>query len=96
MNSDDFIRISRMLVTEYVSPSEDGHILLDFINETTFVVWSSKTLNNNKALIGTTTGEGLYFEATYNGDKEELYLDVYKKEENQAYDMRNEKIKLIK
>lgn len=96
MDSDNFIRIARMLVTDYVSPTEDNYISLDFINETTFVVWSSKTLQNNKALIGVNIGEGLYFEVTYNGDKEELYLDAYKKEENQAYSLKDEKIKLLK
>lgn len=33
--------------------------------------------------MGTATlSDGLYFEATYSGDKKELYLDAYKKEKN--------------
>lgn len=48
-----------------------------------YVVWLTKVLQNNKALISTNiSGDGLYFEVTYNGDKKELYLDVYKKREN--------------
>ena len=46
----------------------------------TFVVWSCKTLQNYKLLASTTiSGDGIYAEYTYNGDKQELYEDVYKK-----------------
>lgn len=46
----------------------------------TFVVWSCKTLQNYKCLVSTTVpGDGIYVEYTYNGDKQELYEDVYKK-----------------
>ena len=45
-----------------------------------FVVWSCKTLQNYKCLVSTTVpGDGIYAEYTYNGDKQELYEDVYKK-----------------
>lgn len=45
-----------------------------------FVVWSCKTLQNYKALLSTTVSEdGIYAEYTFNGDKGELYEDVYKK-----------------
>lgn len=48
-----------------------------------FVVWSCKTLQNYKALLSTTvSGDGIYAEYTYNGDKQEMYEDVYKKLEN--------------
>lgn len=46
----------------------------------TFVVWSCKTLQNYKLLASTTiSGDGIYAEYTYNGDKQGLYEDVYKK-----------------
>lgn len=45
-----------------------------------FVVWSCKTLQNYKALLSTTvSGDGIYAEYTFNGDKGELYEDVYGK-----------------
>lgn len=45
-----------------------------------FVVWSCKTLQNYKCLVSTTiSGDGIYAEYTYNGDKQELYEDVYGK-----------------
>ena len=43
------------------------------------MVWCCKTLQNNKALLGTTLRDGMYYEMTYNGDKNELYMDIYKK-----------------
>ena len=49
-----------------------------------FVVWSCKTLQNNKALLSTTLFDGMYYELTYNGDKKELYFDAYKKFENKC------------
>lgn len=49
-----------------------------------YVVWSCKTLQNYKALLSTSvSGDGIYVEFTYNGDKQELYMDVYHKLVNQ-------------
>ena len=46
-----------------------------------FVVWQVKAIQNNKALLGVNVeGDGLYFEFTWNGDEQEGYLDVYKKQ----------------
>ena len=44
-----------------------------------FVVWYAKTLQNHKALLSSTVSNH-YFECTYNGDKQEMYVDVYTKE----------------
>lgn len=43
------------------------------------IVWYCKTLQNQKTLVSTNRADGLYYECTYNGDKNELYLDVYTK-----------------
>lgn len=51
-----------------------------------FIVWSCKTLQNYKCLVSTTvSGDGIYAEYTYNGDKQELYEDVYKKLTNTCH-----------
>ena len=58
--------------------NEKSDVKIDLSN--VFVVWSCKTLQNYKCLVSTTvSGDGVYAEYTYNGDKQELYEDVYKK-----------------
>ena len=48
----------------------------------TFVVWSCKTLQNMKCLVSTSLPDTIYAEFTYNGDKKEVYRDVYTKLSN--------------
>jgi len=47
-----------------------------------YTVWKSKALQNWKYLLSTTLFDGMYYELTFNGDKNEWYLDAYKKFEN--------------
>jgi len=49
-----------------------------------YIVWMVKVLKNNKAMLSTTEEDGLYFEITYDGEKEQFYIDEYKKEKNEA------------
>lgn len=50
---------------------------------TPFVVWKSKILQNWKYMISTVEND-IYYEITYNGDKEEWYIDAYIKIENRV------------
>ena len=52
--------------------------------EDVYVVWFCKTLKNSKALLSTNVPDGMYYELTYNGEKDEIYLDAYKKWENKV------------
>ena len=50
-------------------------------------VWGAKILKNNKGLFiiwddETNSTDGKYFEVTYNGNKDEFYIDIYAKQEN--------------
>lgn len=54
----------------------------EITEENVFIVWFCKTLQNWKALVSTTVSDGMYYEITHNGDKQETYLDAYKKWEN--------------
>lgn len=84
MNADEFFDKGKKLVADYASKhldkSDDKQITTDDV----YVVWSSKVLQNSKALLSTTLFDGMYYELTFNGDKHEFYLDAYKKFENQA------------
>lgn len=52
-----------------------------------YIVWFSKTLQNWKALLGTTLPDGMYYEITYNGDRKEAYIDTYHKIDNTVVDI---------
>ncbi len=78
----DFIQKATNLVFDYTREHFDKTD--EEPNFEVFVVWSCKTLQNFKALLSTTISDGMYYEVTYNGDKNEIYFDAYKKFENRA------------
>lgn len=55
-----------------------------FNDDTVYTVWTCKTLKNWKALISTSLHDGMYYECTYNGETQEMYLDAYKKFQNKT------------
>ena len=82
MNNREFIKLAKDKVAHYtfdVLGYEQTSIEI-------FVVWQAKVLQNYKALLATDIeGDQHYYEVTYNGDKKELYLDVYDKQENKCF-----------
>lgn len=54
-----------------------------------FVVWSCKTLQNNKAILSYSQSKSPapLYEFTHNGDTKEIYVDTYLKESNECFDM---------
>ena len=55
-----------------------------------YIVWLYKTLQNAKALLSTSLPDKMYYEVTYNGDKNEIYLDAYVKLENKCIKLEEE------
>lgn len=84
MDSKKFIAICVEAVISYANENFEKTDHSQISEEDIFVVWSCKTLQNNKALLSTTVSDGMYYELTYNGDKSEVYLDAYKKWENKC------------
>ena len=82
----DFIakRVVRRYVEEHLDKSDKEIALTD---KELYIVWKCKTLQNWKYLMSTTLHDGMYYEVTYNGDKQEWYLDAYKKFENRCIPM---------
>ena len=83
MTNQEFAELCKESVVNYYngrveSIDKNGEIT----TEDVFVVWLCKTLQNHKALLSATVSDGMYYELTYIGDKNELYLDAYKKWEN--------------
>ena len=73
---------ARKIVMNYFNSHIDKTNNKQIILDDVYVVWFSKTLQNWKALVSTSVSDGMYYEITYNGDKNETYVDVYKKWEN--------------
>ena len=66
-------------IKEHLDPSD-----LEIKEFEVYTVWKCKTLQNWKYMISSTLPDGMYYEVTYNGDKDEMYLDAYKKFENRC------------
>lgn len=88
MNFNKFQDTCKEKVVEYFNGRVDKTDSTKITKDDVFVVWYCKTLQNAKALLSTTVSDGMYYELTYNGDKNELYLDAYKKWENKKYDVK--------
>lgn len=88
MDNQKFIEICKREVVKYANDHLDKSDYKTIGVENVYVVWLSKTLQNNKALLSTTLQDGMYYELTYNGDKKELYLDAYKKWENKCIEVK--------
>ena len=81
MDYQNFVAKSKEAVAQYMNRNakENEPIIT---SEEVYVVWYCKTLQNAKALLSTNVADGMYYETTYNGDKNEMYFDAYKKESN--------------
>lgn len=60
--------------TNVEKTDKDAKITTDDV----YIVWQCRTLQNNKTMLSTTVSDGMYYEFTWNGDKNEGYLDAYK------------------
>lgn len=84
MKHDEFIDKAKLMVVEYTNQhtdESDGDERL-ITTDDVYVVWSVKVLQNSKALVSTNRFDGMYYEVTLNGDKNEIYFDAYKKFQN--------------
>ena len=73
---------ARQIVVDYFNSHVDKTDGVQISIDDVFVVWFCKTLQNWKVLLSTKVPDGAYYEITHNGDRNETYVDVYKKWEN--------------
>ena len=75
------------LVSDYIKEHLDKS---DKIPEfEVYIVWKCKVLQNWKYLCASTLPDGMYYELTFDGDKNWWYLDAYKKFENRCITVGN-------
>lgn len=84
MSSEEMMSLCKKTVVDYFNSNVDVTNDMSITEKDVYVVWYCKTLQNHKALLSTTVPDGMYYECTYNGDKNELYFDAYKKWENKC------------
>lgn len=82
MSNDIFFDLCKREVVEHFNQHADKTDQKKITEDDVFIVWACKTLQNNKALVSTTVPDGMYYEVTYDGGKQQAYVDVYKKWQN--------------
>ena len=85
MTDAKFFEFSKNAVRNYVINHLDKSDTVP--NFDVYIVWYCKTLQNWKALLSTTLSDGMYYEVTLNGDKDEAYLDACKKWDNNCIEI---------
>ena len=85
MGNDTFERICKKLVANYANEHLDITDGKTVTEDDVYICHMGKALQNNKAQCSTTLHDGMYYEITHNGDKQEIYFDAYKKFENRCY-----------
>ena len=85
MTNEKFIYEAKELVRDYIADTiNKAETVPEF---ETYVVWNCYILGYQKALISTTLPDKMYYEVTYNAEKNEIYLDAYVKIHNRAIKM---------
>ena len=81
MSNNDFERLAiGAVVTWYNNQQTKKSSMIR--PEDVFIVWMCKVLQNNKCMLSTVVPDGRYYEFTYNGERNQCYLDSYLKEDN--------------
>lgn len=73
-----------IFLSKYKGETQYSYNFMDSEDAEPYIVWKCKTLQNWKYLMSTDLHDGMYYELTYNGEKDEWYLDAYKKQENRC------------
>lgn len=84
MTNAEFVEKAKTLVRDYTNENLDETNVM-IVTEDVFVVWDCYILGNIKALFATSLRDGMCYEVTYNKQKDEIYLDAYRKTENRKY-----------
>jgi hypothetical protein len=79
---DRFLMQAKQLVVENYNNHRDLGRSEELSMGSVYIVWFAKTLSNWKAIVASPVARGLMWEVTYNGNRGEAYIDIYKKLNN--------------
>lgn len=72
--SNDFMKEAKKVVFDY-NVLKYGQNAIKY--EDVYIVWFCKTLDNWKVMAATTLPDNMYYELTYDGKRDRIYLDAY-------------------
>ena len=78
MNSYEFEVIAKNEVIKELKEYYDEDVKIQNLH----LVWFSKSLKNFKCIVIDLRPNNRLYECTYNGDKKEMYVDIYDKQHN--------------
>ena len=76
MSNIEMMNRAKQVSLDHLNATRDEGVS-EYTLEDMYIVWFCKTIQNWKTLVSTDVVDGLYYEITYNGDKDETYVDVY-------------------
>lgn len=86
MTHEEFIEKAKDLAAQYENTKIEKQGLkwdrAKLKSDDVYVVWSSKTLQNSKAILSQNRTPGMLYEVTMDGSKKKIYFDAYHKEKN--------------
>lgn len=86
MSSEEFMKIAKQLVEDYEFKNDE--LMINNVGEPkAYIVWFAYELGHMKALLSTQLPNHMYYEVTYNSNKNEIYFDAYHKLENISYNI---------
>lgn len=79
-HNEEMLKNAVQAVVGYFNNMTEGHMYIT--KDEVCIVWFCKTLQNYKVILATPLINNMLYEFSYNGDKQEGYLDVYNKIDN--------------
>lgn len=87
MEDKKFMEKCTDMVLEYYNSNVEITDNYQINEENVYIVWMCSILGNNKALLSTTVSDGMYYEITFDNNRNTFYFDAYKKWDHKNYEL---------